>query len=183
MSHATRVLSPDEIHRVVKINRKEQIEAEYVPRLSDSGMGIQLEIAKYDPPRLFPDWDTEGRRRRSAWWLRELSKGGILISTESDNEILGFAVSGSPHRDGSAELIAQFVDANHRRCGVGRSLLTAIEGESRNRGIRSLYAGVNHTVATVEFYRNSDYQIMALVDEAISNHALSETGIVMTKKL
>ena len=56
MLHAACVaLSPDEIHRVIRTNREEYIEAEYVPRLSDSGIwwpNMECTFAALDDLRL-----------------------------------------------------------------------------------------------------------------------------------
>ena len=112
-----------------------------------------------------------------------MEQGGVLFAAESDDRVIGFGVRGPSKPDGSAEILATFVDVAYRRQGIGRALLEAMEKESLENGLCTLYAGVNHTVGTVQFYRQSGYQIKGLIDESINSWPIAETGIVMAKPL
>lgn len=66
--------------------------------------------------------------------------------------MIGFTIMGPERRDGSAELCALFVDASHRRSGVGSLLMDGIEREAAERGIRRLFPYSNETESSVRFY-------------------------------
>jgi GNAT superfamily N-acetyltransferase len=176
-------LNADQIQRVFEIDRTEHIEAEYIPEPSDDGFAIRATLRSYDPPRVFPNWDEEGRRRRAEWWRRELEKGGALIVAEENGHVVGFAIRAHSKPDHSAEIIGLFVDAGDRGHGVGRLLLEALEQNARESRIRALYGGVNATERTIRFYLRNGYRIKALIDESIDTWPLAETAIVMAKSL
>ncbi len=183
MRNKVKMLPADQIRRVFEVDRTEQIEAEYVPKLGNDGLAIRLELHHYEPPRTFPNWDEEGRRRRGEWWRQELDKGGVLLVVEVAGRVIGFAVRGPAKRDRSAEILGMFVDSGRRGGGIGRRLLESLEQNARDSDIRALYGGVNPTERTIRFYLQSGYRIKALIDETIDTWPIAETAIIMAKPL
>ena len=89
MDFDLRILGSSEIDRAFEIDRTEHIESEYVPVLGDDGLTIRTEMRRYDPPRMFANWDEDQRNRRRRWWRSQLDTGGAAQQPRSDRAPLG----------------------------------------------------------------------------------------------
>lgn len=171
------------ITRIGEIDRTEIIEARYRCTLLPDKNAIELLKEEMEPPKKFPDWDDEGVRRRANWWKREVDEGGALFFAEDNGKLSGFAVLGAEKAGKCAEMVALFVDKDHRGQGLGGKLVRRLEDEARERGIENIYVHSNETVTSVEFYRSVGYQITCLMDASMMWLPGMETSIILVKRL
>ena len=171
------------ISRIGEIDRTEMIEVTYRCALAPDGNSIVLLEEKKDPPEKVPNWDDEGVRRRAEWWKREIDKGGALFIAEDNGKLTGFAVLGAEKAGKCAEMVALFVDKDHRAKGLGGKLVRRLEDEARERGIKNIYVQSNETATSVGFYRSVGYRIACLMDASTMWLPGMETSIVLVKRL
>ena len=147
-----RVMSPDDIHRIEQVNRTEVVEAQYVTVASPDGMSLSLQRVEEDPPDRAGPWGPDGVAARIAEWKPKIERGGFLLGAFGGERLVGFSAVGGRMEDGSAERVALFVDADHRRRGIGGMLMDETERLAGRRGIEVLFISANRTASAVEFY-------------------------------
>lgn len=174
-----------ELSRLGEIDRTEMIDIEYICRLAPDGQSIEMVEERFDPPKLRPDWDEEGIRRRVAWWTREVDAGGVLFVAESEpnGRLAGITVLGPEKAEKCAEIVAIFVDRHHRGSGLGRRLIERLEDHARDHGIKALCVHSNENANAVGFYRSLGYRIVCLMDPIVAWLPGMETCIVLAKRL
>ncbi len=173
-----------EIARIGEIDRTETVEVTYRCELAPDGNSVVMLQEQHHPPEKVPDWDEEGVRRRAAWWKREIDNGGAFFIAENANgKLTGFAVLGPKKVGNCAEMVALFVDKEHRAKGLGGKLVELLEDEARERGCQSIYVQSNETAGSVGFYQSAGYRIACLMDASTMWLPGMETSIVLTKRL
>jgi len=175
--------SASQMNRIAEIDRTETITDEYECVLAADGYGIEIREKTFNPPRIFPDWDTQGVERRSTWWKREVDEGGALFFAEENNQIKGFAVLGPMRANQSAEMVALFIDLQSRGKGIGKKLVDMLEAEAIQRGVKAMFVQSNSTVSSVKFYQSVGYTITSLMAPDIIHLPIFETDIILAKKL
>ena len=163
-------LGTDEIHRVAEIDRSETVAAHYAAERLPDGRTLALRRMPYNPPRRIKAWDESDIEHRAGLWKTQLEKGGLLLGAVDGQRLLGIAVLGPGSSDDSAELCALFVDAHHRRTGIGSPLMSDVEKHAKDRGIKSLFIYANPTSSAVEFYLSRDCKIISIVDKTLVTH-------------
>ena len=176
-------VSSSEIARIGEIDRTEKINARLRCVLASDGNSIVLLKEEIDPPEEVPNWDDEGVRRRAKWWKREVDEGGALFLAEDNGKLTGFAVLGAGKAGECAEMVALFVDKDHRAEGLGGKLVQRLEDEARERGIENMYVQSIETTASVGFYQSVGYRIACLMDASTMRLPGMETSIVLVKRL
>jgi GNAT superfamily N-acetyltransferase len=83
--------------------------------------------------------------------------------------------------DGSAEIVALFVDRDHRRKGIGGDLMAWAHVRARVMGANALFLYSNPTESSVEFYLRSGFAITGLISSEIVPGLPGD--IVMAKRL
>ena len=172
-----------EIARIGEIDRTEEIRVGYRCKLAEDGQSIEMIEERRDPPELVPHWSDEGIERRASWWTREVEKGGAVFVSEAAGKLTGIAIMGPEKHGKCAELIAIFVDKDHRGLGLGRSLMQQLEGEARDRGIEALYVGANENERSLGFHQRMGFRIVCLMDASVVWIPGLETTITLAKRL
>jgi GNAT superfamily N-acetyltransferase len=171
-----------DISRIGEIDRAETIAMKYSCRATPN-YGIELQTIQLDPPEEVPDWDADGVRRRARWWKSEIDEGGALFVAEEDGQLQGFAVLGREKAARSAEMVALFIDKDHRGKGLGKELVQLLESEAAKRGLHTIYVQSNETASSVGFYQSVGYTIVCLMDPSLVWLPMMETSIVLARKL
>lgn len=92
-----------------------------------------------------------------------LEKYPYLVA-EQDGKIIGYAYGSQFHPRAAYQWCAEvsiYVDANTRKCGVGRILYEALEEALNNQGILNLYACIAYTDNEDEYLNNNSAQFHA----------------------
>ncbi|MHC5079631.1 MAG: GNAT family N-acetyltransferase [Planctomycetota bacterium] len=176
-----REMAPEEIRRIGEVNREEWIEGHYVTRGDGTGFGLKTELVPFEPPKHRPPWSPRGVEARIQDWKPHLDRGGVLYGAFEEKRLIAFVLLGPRRADGSAEIVALFVDKDHRRKGIGASLMTWAEAKAIERDIRALVAYSNPTASAANFYLKWGFQIAGLVSKAIVKALHGD--IVMVKAL
>ncbi len=178
------IVPSTQISRIGSINRSETIYAKYRCCLAPDGRSIALRKEKLDPPEEVPHWDPEGVRRRVNGWKRELDNGGTLVFAEEDENLIGFSILGREKSGKTAEMVALFVDRDHRGPkGVGRKLTERLEQAARELGIKFIFVQSVESVTSLRFYQWAGYRITCLMDNSVAWIPGLETCIILVKKL
>lgn len=108
--------------------------------LADALLLAELHIASWQeayrddfPHQFLAGLDVEQRRR---FFASTISRGGLVLVSDSDAEPTGFCFAGDSDRRGWAEIYAIYVHPDHWRRGHGRALIEAAEEELEALGHR-----------------------------------------------
>lgn len=181
MDVALRQMNADEIGMIAQVDRRETVEAEYIARRSPDGMALTLRREATDPPEEVGSWCIKDVDQRIAKWKPQVENGGLLLGAFDGQRLVGFSVLGPKLPDGSAELFALFVDADHRRSGVGSLLMKEVESRGKARGIRALFIASNSTSSAVQFYLKERCKVVVLADDTIVDPR--RAGVVFGKEI
>jgi len=176
-----RLMELSEISRLGEVNREEQIQGIYVVRGTASGFGLTVELRKKKPPVYLRAWSAEGLKARINTWGSHLEEGGWLYGAFLGERLVGFIILGRNLRDRSAEIIALFVDRDHRRLRIGQKLMHWAEDKARETGIISLFLYSNPTESSAGFYLKNRFKIVGLISKEIVKSLPGD--IVMAKRI
>lgn len=172
-------LSPDAISRIGEVDRTEVIEAYYRCILTEDRRSMRLTHVDIDPPRTTV-WSQADVEERIEKWTPELEAGGAMYGAQSGGKLRGFAIVSAKRSDGSAELVALFVDTAHRGRGLGTRLYRMAEERARDAEARTIYIGGNPMVPCVDFYLARGAQIVRITDVRLAT-VLEGGAIVLAK--
>ncbi len=164
-----------------QVDRSETVTAEYVAVPSADGLSLTLTRVDYDAPINIGPWSQEGVERRIAEWTPRITCDGLILGGFRGERLVGFACVGPKFSDGSAELVAMFVDAAWRRSGIGSVLLGRAESWAVERGISVLFADSNSTASAVGFYLKHGFSVITLRNNSVIRHR--DGGPVLAKVL
>jgi GNAT superfamily N-acetyltransferase len=170
-----------EIHSIGEVDRSESVSALFRAAPLGMGLGLQLHAVSQDPPLRISRWNENDVRARVSEWGRELERGGAMLGAFRGSRLAGFAIVGPRRSDGSALLVALFVDRGERRSGIGQRLLREAEELARAGGARTLCIYSNPTASAVNFYLKSQARIIALADK--SEVQALDLDVVLSKRL
>jgi GNAT superfamily N-acetyltransferase len=159
-------LPSDAILRIGEVDRTEAIEGIYRCLPSPDGRALQLTEVRLDPPGS-ATWSPADVQERIEKWAPELDGGGTMFGALSGDRLRGFSIVSANRTDGSAELVALFVDAAHRGSGIGTKLLRLAEDRARASHATAMYIGSNPIVPCVDFYLGRGAQLMSLTDRRV----------------
>jgi ribosomal protein S18 acetylase RimI-like enzyme len=162
-----RDMTVHEIDRIGEVNRAEALEAEYLVGPDGTGLGLVAEWVERSPPLQLPPWSREGVERRVRSWRPALAGGGRMRGAFDQGALIGFVILGATRRDASAEVVALFIDRDHRRRGIAGALLDWVEERARERGIAALFVGANPTASALGFYRRRGFEVVRLTSKAL----------------
>ncbi len=169
------------VSRIGEVDRTEVIDAYYRCILVEDRRAMRLTHVDIDPPRTTA-WSDADIRERIETWRPELDAGGTIYGAESNGKLRGFAVVSANRPDGSAELVALFVDKAHRGSGMGTRLYGMAEERARDADARTMYIGANPIVPCVDFYLARGAQIVRMTDVRLAS-VLEGGAIVLAKFL
>jgi ribosomal protein S18 acetylase RimI-like enzyme len=174
-------MKTDEITRIGEVNRSEITETEHIIKSDGSGFGLVATRIESSPPTVVPPWGKRGTVIRIQNWVPALGRGGFLYGAFDAERLVGFIILGPKGKDGSGEIVALFVDQDHRRMGIGGTLMTWAEGKARALGMESLFLYSNPTGSSVGFYLNAGFEIVGLISKEVVESLPGD--IIMAKKL
>jgi len=164
VEYTIRAMDPADLGRIAEIDRSESAAAVYVCRAAADGRALLL--VREDRPFVSDPWDAEGVRRRVTEWGGLMKPDGAWFGAFETDRLVGFVVLGAQRWDGSAELVAIFVDAAYRGEGIGSLLMRAVEEHACRRGTVALSIYSVPTARTVDFYLSHGYRLVGMVDKS-----------------
>lgn len=96
--------------------------------------------------------------------IANISKNYPYLVAEQNNRIIGYAYGSRFHERAAFSWCAEvsiYVDANTRKCGVGRALYEALEKALKKQGILNLYASIAYTDIEDEYLNKNSAQFHA----------------------
>jgi len=174
-------MQPDEIIRIGEVDRSESISAEFVTKRDGSGFGLVAIRTEKSPPQEVPPWGKLGIERRANDWKPAIEHGGFFYGAFEQGSLVGFVILGPKKKDASGEIVALFVDKDHRRLGIASKLMERAEQEAKARGMDSLFLYSNPTESSVGFYLNTGFEIVGLISKEVVRSLPGD--VVMAKDL
>ena len=174
-------LPTEAISRIGEVDRTEVIDAYYRCVLTEDRRSMRIVNVEIDPPRT-TSWSDVDVQERIEKWTPELDDGGTIFGAESDDKLRGFSIVSANRPDGSAELVALFVDTAYRGQGIGTRLYRMAEERAKVGEARAMYIGANPIVPCVDFYLGRGAQIVRMTDVRLTA-ALEGGAIVLAKFL
>ncbi len=132
-----------------KINRSEHVEHRY--------QLIEGELKSFDEPFTVPSG-------ASFWdgfiddWKRAVARGAAAFGAFDDEVLAGIAIL-DPNLDaGTEQLLALYVDCNHRMSGIAKSLYIEAQDAAKKRNAKTLYVSATPTDSSVKFYLGQGFE-------------------------
>lgn len=102
---------------------------------------------------------------KEAWSKRQIAtflkaSGAVSLTVKTNGEIIGFAIGLVNQYDGMkiGHIVTIDVPPDHRRKGIGMTLLRSIEQEFKNIGVKVSYLEVREdNLAAMRLYRKAGY--------------------------
>ena len=135
--------------RLATIDDAESILNIYAPYVQKTAISFEYEV-----PTL------EGFKTRIA----NISKNYPYLVAEENSKIIGYAYGSRFHERAAFHWCAEvsiYVDANARKCGVGRALYEALEEALKGQGILNVYASIAYTDVEDEYLNKNSAQFHA----------------------
>lgn len=144
-----RRFTPDDIERVVEIDRSESIAMLYEVREGEivpTGRGCEV-----------PQWSGDWLAHEIALVRRHLEAGATGLGAYAGDRLVGLGVVGhAPVRDDAeeAQLVFLHVDRAYHRHGVAGRLVRELREAALRRGARRLYISATPSSSALGFYRS-----------------------------
>jgi GNAT superfamily N-acetyltransferase len=139
-----RQLTSAELERAAEIDVSEEGEVNY--RVVDG----RLEAFPHRHRR--PRYSVEDWRPVIAEWRALLAEGDEAFGAFDGARLVGIAILRFRLTDQMSQLAALYVDRDHRRMGVGATLVDAVESAARAAGADRLYVSATPSESAVPFY-------------------------------
>ncbi|MDX9910825.1 MAG: GNAT family N-acetyltransferase [Phycisphaerales bacterium] len=110
-------------------------------------------------------------RDARAWWsgaLRGLHARGVVLTARADDRIVGcvmLAPAWAPNQPQRAEVCKLLVHRAHRRSGLGRGLMHAVEDAARRQGFRLLTLDAKRGGAAEALYRSLGWTYVGCIPD------------------
>jgi len=141
-----RALARDEIERIWTIDRRERIENIY--RLEAGALRLEPHAITV------PGWHPENVRTTTPLLYEIFDRGGLFLAALDGEIVAGIMVLDTVWRmNGLLQLELLHVGRDHRRHGLGTTLVEEAAAAARERGARGLYIEATPTENTVRFYQ------------------------------
>jgi len=144
-----RLLNPDELEKIYQIDRSEEIEHRY--RYIDGELKAFDESASvhHDPNY----WDTYYET-----WKEALESGAEAFGALDGEQLSGIVILNPNLELGTEQLLALYVDSNHRMSGIAKSLYMKAEDAAKSRKSKTLYVCATPTDSSVNFYLSQGFE-------------------------
>uniref|UniRef100_A0A914BYE3 N-acetyltransferase domain-containing protein n=1 Tax=Acrobeloides nanus TaxID=290746 RepID=A0A914BYE3_9BILA len=110
--------------------------------------------------------DIENRR---AWMRTRKEQGYPILIAELNSEVVGYATYGPFRVNDGYRHTAEgsiYVDRNHRRKGIGRTLLEALINEARKQNIHVLVGGIDGSnTSSIALFESFGFNIVGRMPE------------------
>jgi len=111
-----------------------------------------------------------------AWSKRQIAmflqaRDSVTLAARENDEILGFVIGLVNQYDGMkiGHIVTIDVSPKHRRRGIGKTLLSSIEQEFKNAGVKVSYLEVREdNIAALRLYRRAGYSEFELLENYYS---------------
>ena len=157
-----RILSREEIGKLVQIDRTETIENIYCIR--DGKLSLKKE--RWD----VKDWSAQERQRRVAVLQKGYDDGDTLFGAFDGPTLVGMSVF-EPHPVPSAvgrfNLGGLWVSQKYRGRGIGRTLVQLVIDKAREAGAKTMYVSATPSESTVRFYMSIGFRLAVPVDPSM----------------
>jgi GNAT superfamily N-acetyltransferase len=176
MNTTIRRLQIDEIPTIGQIDKSDVVDAQYVCRGQPDGLGLFLKCVKVDPPEEEPNWGEIELADRYALWRRNYEEeGAVFIGAFVDNTIVGICAVVKLKDRRTAEIYTLQVDKDHRKQGLGTTLLARAESQCTTWGCLQLFTYTTFKASSLDFYRSKGYRIVGIQDPAVTTKNFAVT--------
>lgn len=154
-----RVLSREEIQKLVQMDRTETIENVY--HIRDGKLNLKKE--RWD----VKDWSPQEKQRRIAELQKGYDDGNTLFGAFDGATLLGMSVFEPRPLTSAAgrfNLAGLWVSYKYRGRGIGRKLVQMVIDKARESGARTLYVSATPSENTVRFYMSLGLRLAAPID-------------------
>ena len=162
---------PYEIGSIACIDRSEVRSAQYAVEHVEGPPCLRLVRQELQMPTAVANWGESELRSRMQLWRRNLTDGASFWGAFLGERLVSFALISERFPDQTAELYSLFVDAAHRRKGIGSELLARAEQEAVNMGAHtmSLFTALKNAGA-IDFFLSTGYQVIGIHDSSTVKH-------------
>lgn len=144
-----RLLNPDELEKIYQIDRSEEIEHRY--------RYIDGELKAFDESASVPHdpnyWDSYHDK-----WKAALGLGSEAFGAFDEEQLSGIVILNPNLEPRTEQLLALYVDSNHRMSGIAKSLYLKAENTARSRKSKTLYVCATPTDSSVNFYLSQGFE-------------------------
>lgn len=144
-----RLLGSEALDKIYQIDRSEEIHRRY--QFSNGELSYTKEDLSipHDP-------DFWGRHFNE--WKSAINDGAAFFGAINNRVLAGFTILKFDLNPGVAQILALYVDLQHRMSGIAKSLFLEAQDAARNKGSHSLYVSATPTDAAVGFYLHQGFQ-------------------------
>jgi GNAT superfamily N-acetyltransferase len=149
-----REMKPGELNKLAAIDRSERVETHYLLR---NGQLITEDV-DWNVPTFYMDGEGDhSLSHQIAFCESHLNAGGQMLGAFEGEVLAGIAVWTPNVRPAMAQLAYLHVSRAHRRLGIARRLLMAVEQAARDAGHETLYVSATPSGSAIGFYRSEGF--------------------------
>jgi ribosomal protein S18 acetylase RimI-like enzyme len=181
-SPSIRTLTDTDIESIFSLDVSRTQTARYVVHCSRAAGGLLLNREQLATPAITATWGKNECQARRKLWRRNLREGARIWGVYTDAVLAGFVLISPLLPNNTIEVYSLFVDASHRRAGIGSVLLRIAEHEARKLSAVAVHLTTTlDNVVAIDFYLRHGYQMVQLSDCAVVQDKQPE--IRLTKRL
>jgi len=144
-----RLLNPEELEKIYQIDRSEEIEHRY--------RYVEGELKAFEESASVPHdpnyWNTYYET-----WKAALQLGAEAFGAFDEEQLSGIVILNPNLEPETEQLLALYVDSNHRMSGIAKSLYVKAEDTARSRKSKTLYVCATPTDSSVNFYLSQGFE-------------------------
>ncbi len=154
-----RILSREEIQKLVQIDRTETIENIYYIREGK----LTPEKEHWD----VKEWDVQEKQRRIAITQKCYDDGDTLFGAFDGPTLVGMSIFEQNPLSSAVDrfnLGGLWVSQKYRARGIGRTLVQLVISKARESGAKTMYVSATPSENTVRFYMSMGFRLAAPID-------------------
>ena len=144
-----RLLDSEALERIYQIDRSEEIHRRY--QFSNGELSCSKEDVSIPHDPAF--WD-----RHFEDWKSAIDEGAAFLGAIDGEGLAGFTILKPDFRPEVAQILALYVDSEHRMSGIAKSLFLEAQDTAKAKRAKSLYVSATPTDAAVGFYLHQGFQ-------------------------
>jgi GNAT superfamily N-acetyltransferase len=166
-----RTLKKDELKKIYQIDRSEEIDQMY--QITDEKLeSYQCEVSILSENRFWDD--------HFEVWESAIQGGAIAFGAFDGDALAGFALLQYPVETKTGQLIALYVNSDHRLSGIAKSLFMEIQDAAKRIGLKQLLVSATPSHSSVKFYLSQGF---ALDATGSAKGAEQEPGDIPMRKI